>query len=140
MRKKEERKDSPYGPGQTFGRPAEYTTAEDLRIAVQDYFDYCRNNDLKLTVTGLTLHLGFAHRASLDDYEAKGPDFFYIIKRARSFVENGYEQRLLSEEGSPAGAIFALKNMGWKDKSESDVNLTGSISPDQWLKDNSNGG
>lgn len=67
------------------------------------------------TVSELSFHLGFASRQSLYDYEKEGR-FSYIIKRARLRVEINYEQRL--QLASPTGAIFALKNMGWSDKTE----------------------
>jgi len=125
MAKKNEKKEPVYGPGQTFGRPAEYGTAEELAEAVTNYFEYCLEEGKPFQVTGLALFLGFAHRCSLDDQEARGGDFSYIIKRARSFVESSYEGRLMDTEGnSVTGAIFALKNMGWKDKTEVDSNHT----------------
>ena len=34
-------------------------------------------------------------------------------------VENGYEMAL--RENNAAGSIFALKNMGWKDKTEHEM-------------------
>jgi hypothetical protein len=37
----------------------------------------------------------------------------------KSMVEMSYEQKLSSKDVT--GAIFALKNMGWKDKSEMDL-------------------
>lgn len=100
------------GPGA--GRPAYYETPEDLQKQVLNYFQECDSEGIKTTVTGLCLYLGFAARSSLEDYIDKGGEFSYIIKRAKLAVENGYET---------AGAtidIFALKNMGWVDKSEVD--------------------
>lgn len=123
MARKGEKAGSAYGPGQSFGRPATYSTPEELSEAVESYLHYSKQNDEPLTITGLVLHLGFAHRCSLDDYEAKGSDFAYIIKKARTIVENGYEKRLNATEGTPTGAIFALKNMGWSDRT--DTNITG---------------
>lgn len=127
MAKKGEKSGSAYGPTQEFGRPAKYDNPADLIEAVLDYFQYSRTNDEPLTITGLVLHLGFASRSSLDDYEKRSDDFSYIIKKAKTIVENGYEKRLHSEDASPTGAIFALKNMGWKDRSEADVNMNGQI-------------
>jgi hypothetical protein len=75
-----------------------------------------------LTITGLALYLGFASRQSLEDYEKK-PEFSYIIKNARLRVENGYEKCLFTRNAT--GAIFALKNMGWKDKQEVDHTTAG---------------
>jgi hypothetical protein len=52
------------------------------------------------------------------DYE-KREEFSYTIKRARVFIENEYEFRLNS--GNPTGAIFALKNLGWDDKTQQEI-------------------
>lgn len=98
--------------GNSGGRPVYYETPEELRTACLQYFEYCKENIEKATITGLALHLGFAARSSLDDYEEKGDEFSYIIKRARLAVENSYE---LSGQTID---IFALKNMGWKDRTE----------------------
>lgn len=67
------------------------------------------------TITELAHYLGFESRQSIYAYELDGR-FSYIIKRARLKIEINYEQRL--HLASPTGAIFALKNMGWSDKSE----------------------
>jgi len=76
-----------------------------------------------MTVTGLAMWLGFCDRQSLYDYE-KREGFSCIIKAARLAVENDYEKALRSQ--SCTGAIFALKNMGWRDRTE--VEQSGSIS------------
>jgi hypothetical protein len=66
------------------------------------------------TITGLALYLGFNSRQAFDDYEQTGR-FATAIKRGRLCVEAAYEKKL---HQSPAGAIFALKNIGWKEKTE----------------------
>lgn len=101
-----------YALGNSGGRPAHYETPEALATECQGYFDWCLENGEKATVTGLTLYLGFCSRSSLDAYEDKGEEFKYIIKRAKLGVENSYE---LSGQTFD---IFALKNMGWKDRSD----------------------
>jgi hypothetical protein len=95
------------------GRPRIYNTAEELEAEVEKYFGITEQSDV--TITGLALHLGFESRQSIYDYEKNG-EFSYIIKRAKLRVELAYEWRLNSN--SCTGAIFALKNMGWKDKQE----------------------
>lgn len=107
--------------GNNGGRPAHYETPEALRDAVLAFFDECQVSKTKATITGLCLHLGFASRASLDDYEKRNDEFSYITKRARLAVENSYEL-----SGGTID-IFALKNMGWKDKSEVDNNHAGAV-------------
>ncbi len=42
------------------------------------------------------------------------PEFTDSVRKAKLLVENQYERKL--DGGKPAGAIFALKNMGWSDR------------------------
>jgi hypothetical protein len=94
------------------GQPAYYSTPEKMQAAIDAYFDMpkCPN-----TITGLAYFLGFADRQSLNDYQER-PEYSFIIKRARARVEMAYEEKLSGQ--NVTGAIFALKNMGWKDKTE----------------------
>lgn len=126
------------------GRPAHFESEEELESKINEYFVYIDGDftDIILrdeegnpyterkytrrpeqpTITGLAIYLGFESRQSVYDYEKSG-EFSYIIKRARLYVEHGYEQALMSEK--PTGAIFALKNMGWSDKQEIDHTTKG---------------
>src|SRR5699024_8364940 len=107
------------------GRPPTYKTPEALQEAIDGYFDNPPTAWVtvgkeavevpRLTITGLALHLGFESRQSFYDYEEREA-FSYTIKRARLRVEHEYEKALRS--ASPAGPIFALKNLGWSDKQE----------------------
>jgi hypothetical protein len=117
------------------GRPPVFETPEQMEAAIEDYFNPLVKNEAhtksgvmlsegpergpraKVTITGLALHLGFCDRQSLYDYEDK-PEFSCIVKKARLRVEMSYEERL--SESACTGAIFALKNMGWKDKTETE--------------------
>lgn len=134
-------KGNKYAIGNNGGRPPHFDSPEKLIEACENYFEYIKgeshieqksiksdDGDVKIidveiwdrhpeppTVTGLTLFLGFSDRGSLDDYERK-EEFSHIIKRARKLVEHGYEKKLHGDKN--IGAIFALKNMGWKDKTE----------------------
>lgn len=65
------------------------------------------------TVTGLTLHLGFADKSSLYDY-AKKPAFSHSIKKAITKIEMYHEQKAAHGDKC-TGNIFVLKNFGWKD-------------------------
>jgi hypothetical protein len=112
------------------GRPPKFSSVEELTEKINEYF----NGGMKKrsvvvghaaakkvveipvpTISGLALFLGFASRQSFYDYE-KEEGFSYTIKRARLFIESEYEEQL--QFGNVTGAIFALKNLGWKDKSE----------------------
>lgn len=98
--------------------PKRLTPQEFLELSEQYFADCVENND-PLTITGLALSLGFCSKQSIYDY-AKDDDYKYVVQRAKLMVENGYEKRLLSD-GSPTGAIFGLKNFGWKDTQHNEV-------------------
>ena len=97
------------------GRPRKYDSPEAFDQAVDKYITECKKSKEPVTWTGMALSMGFAARVSIDEY-SKYDGFSYSVKRAKAIVEREYEKRLASN--SPTGAIFALKNMGWKDKSE----------------------
>ena len=59
--------------------------------------------------------MGFCDRQSFHDY-AKKPEFSFAVKKAKTMIEKVYE--ILLQDGLGAGAIFALKNFGWKDSQE----------------------
>lgn len=109
-----------YSVGNNGGRPPIWDNAEELNEKITEYFSQSKTQNIKATITGLALYLGFDSRQSLYDYEKKD-EFSYIIKRAKLAVENSYEM------GGTAFDIFALKNMGWKDKTEQDVKVDAGV-------------
>ena len=103
-----------------------YSTAEELQEKIDEYFAggyrtikrIVNDRVIELpdiTISDLVIFLGFCDRQSFYEYEQK-PEFAYTIKRSRSFIEREYESLL--RLGNCTGAIFALKNFGWKDKTE----------------------
>lgn len=136
------------------GRPRLFNSSEELQKKVGEYFEFIKGEkewvtgsdddgkpvDVEKwirfpeppTITGLAYFLGFESRQSIHDYEKNG-EFSYTIKRARILVEKYYEIYLTSGN-SPSGAIFALKNFGWVDKTESDTKVSFSgIKPIEWV-------
>jgi hypothetical protein len=114
------------------GQPPFFKDPESLETAILKYFD----TEEKYTITGLALALGFESRQSIYDYKER-PQFSYIIKRACLMVENGYEKAL--HGNNVAGAVFALKNMGWADnlKTENSNEHKVEIKPPiKWIKPN----
>ncbi len=73
------------------------------------------------TIASLVFHLGFNSREEFDALENKGR-YSAILKRARLRVEAAYEKRLL--QPSPSGAMFALKNLGWNEKADTEKPAT----------------
>jgi len=109
------------------GRPPTFPTPEDLELKCNEYLIYCVDNEEKPTITGMTLFVGFCSRASWDDYD-KREGFSYIVKRAKMTIENSYEV------SGGTFDIFALKNMGWKDKTEVELGGDVNIPIMQWAK------
>jgi hypothetical protein len=73
------------------------------------------------TISGLALFLDFSSRHEFETYEENGK-YADILKRGRLRVEATYEAML---HQTPTGAMFALKSMGWNEKS--DINSTAPI-------------
>lgn len=130
-------KGNKFALGNNGGRPPKYNNVKELEDKINEYFNegvkvrpiiigkapYQKEIFIEVpTITGLTFYLGFESRNSFYAY-GKKEEFKYIVKRARLFVECEYEEQL--QHGNVTGAIFALKNMGWKDKSEQDLNIKG---------------
>ena len=101
------------------GRPFKYT-ADELQTKVNEYFA----TESKPTIAGLSVFLG-VERKTLYNYK-ENDELLHIVKEAIAKVEAKYEGRLIYEN-NPTGVIFALKNMGWKDKTEQDVRVEGGV-------------
>jgi hypothetical protein len=108
------------------GRPPLFKTTEELQSKITEYFKKgvkrkrVWQGDKAITIpiptiTGLILYCGFCDRSSFYNLESN-PEFSHTIKKARTFIESTYEEYL--HTGNCTGAIFALKNFGWKDKQE----------------------
>lgn len=104
------------------GRPLSYDSPEKLIEAISAYF----KDNVRPTLAGLALALEI-DRQTLYNY-AEREEYFDIIKKARDTVEAKYEERLIWDN-SPTGVIFALKNMGWKDKTEQEISGSLSLPP-----------
>lgn len=111
--------------GATFfmaGRPRIYNDVDELEKACDEFFLKCIENKERPTVTGLALYLGFADKSTLYEYRDRD-ELSYPIKQSLMKIENALELRL--DGTGVAGIIFALKNMGWKDKTEQTI--TGAV-------------
>lgn len=104
-----------------FGRPPTYKNPQELEARAVLYFERLKkkSEDISIpahpTITGLVLFLGFCDRQSFYDYEKK-KDFTHTIKVLRTMIANFYEENLTG--ANVTGIIFALKNLGWSDKTE----------------------
>jgi hypothetical protein len=135
-----------FAEGNDGGRPPIHTDPKQVVSLIEDYYEWIegewhedeitvntedgeKKQKVKVwdrrpeppTVTGLALHLGFADKSSLYDYKKKD-EFSHPIKRAISRIEK-YHEIAIAHGDKCTGNIFALKNFGWKDKSEVDHNI-----------------
>ena len=104
-----------------------FEDAGDLRKKIDAYFADCDAQKKPYTITGLALALG-TNRQTLLRYENEyeNQEIAELIRQAKARCEADVEQRLLTGKGSPAGAIFWLKNnAGWRD--QTDVQVSGGI-------------
>lgn len=98
------------------GRPRKYDTAEELEVKIAEYFDYKDETGRPPSLSGLALFLGFCDRVSLYNYERESA-FSHTIKRARATISAYVEEEAMMKD-RPAGAIWMMKCMGWKEQSE----------------------
>lgn len=106
-----------FDPGRKTGNDKMVSPEQFVERATQ-FFSDCEREGRQPTSTGLALAVGFSNRSSLLKYK-KDKDYTYIIERAMTWIEHGYEQQLADgRDGS--GIIFALKNFNWSDKQELD--------------------
>ncbi len=119
--------------GNDGGRPPYYTDVKTLQSKIDSYFSDCPDKRTisigegtteipVYTISGLAYYLGFETRKSFYDYEGK-VEFLNTLKRARLRIEMVYEQNL--HFNNATGSIFALKNLGWQDKTEVDHTTAG---------------
>jgi hypothetical protein len=127
------------------GRPPKYKTVKELQEKIDQYFEEKVGVDIikdaegnictdkkgntiyevrPPTISGLALYLGFESRQSLYDYK-KRDAFSYTIKQTTLKIEEFAESQLFV--GNTTGAIFWLKNKGWKDKTEQDLTVKGPV-------------
>lgn len=103
------------------GRPLKFESLEEMSVIADQYFTGTPRNEW--TITGLALALDTS-RETLMEYEDR-QEFVDAIRKWKEMVHNAYEIDL--RKSGRSGDIFALKNFGWKDKTEQDQNINGSI-------------
>ena len=122
-------------------RQPKFDSAEALQEKVDKYFEDCAGRMLTdettgfpvvnpktglpgivdtrpPTMSGLALALGFSSRDGLMRYAGK-KEYLDVIVRAKSRIEQCYEERLFDKEGAN-GAKFALQNnfKGWQESAK----------------------
>ena len=99
------------------GRPRSFNSVEEVEQRINDYFNYCEENEKPYTMSGLALYLDI-DRKTLVNY-SKEEEYFPTIKKARDRVQSQLEENALLGKGNAVFTIFNLKNnFGWKDQVE----------------------
>lgn len=129
-------------------RPAHYKSPIELGNKIHEYFQWCVNQQRRPLLTGMVLFLGFADVQSFTDlaerenYQYKDKvngkeidvevrsdvahSFSFIIKRARTAIASVYEAALDNPQ-TVTGAIFAMKQFGWSDRQDINMNHTATV-------------
>ena len=113
-----------------------FKSVEELQSAINAYFDSCcvvdeatgKKVQVKpYTITGLALALDTSRETLMDIEKENGPyskAYSDAIKKAKLRCQN-YAEKQLFNSRNPAGAIFALKNYGWRDTQDINHTLDG---------------
>ena len=94
---------------------------EQIDLFAQEYFEKCRMDGRPITMPGLAYALGFSSTSSMAPYrkgEGTYAEFKEAMDRACLRVEQETAEMLFDKRVNVAGPVFALKNMGWKDKED----------------------
>jgi hypothetical protein len=119
--------------GKALGRPAKYTSAEDMQRDIDKYYRDCEKRNVPYTVAGLAVALDM-DRASLVNYSNKEA-FFDTIKKARQKIEASAAERL-EKQPNCTGIIFSLKNnFGWVDRQEIKEEHSGTVDVETYFRD-----
>ena len=96
------------------------SSAQELKLFADQYFETCDRKRVAITMPGLAYALGFSSTKSLAKYrKAEGYEEFHEeMNRACLRVEQATAEMLYDKRVNVAGPVFALKNMGWKDKED----------------------
>ena len=131
MRKKES--DRVGGAGG--GSRRKFETPEILRDKIKDYFAYCEEGEIPMTVVGLAAFLDITrkhlstyqngeHDFKSDTLNEDGEDFSEIVEKAKEYIENDKLVNALQGKYAPAIAIFDLKNNhNYTDKQDLNLGL-----------------
>lgn len=74
-----------------------------------------------LTLSGLIFFLGYNSMSEFYKLESH-KEYGTYIKRAKLLIQQNYEE-MLQTASNPTGAIFALKQFGWKDNNNGELNI-----------------
>ena len=99
------------------GQPRTFPTPEDLDKAVEEYLNWCEENDEVPYMKEFCLRLGKC--SDLLEFYKTAPEYSRSIKALKEACELGLAKGALKNKINPTMSIFLLKNNhGMKDKQE----------------------
>lgn len=98
-----------------YSRRPKFQDKEELEDRIDLFYDMCECLNMPVTYTGLMLVLGLNNKNQLSSLRYH-QEYGELVSAAIASVEFFYESKL--SEGKPVGAIFALKNFGWSDRTD----------------------
>lgn len=107
------------------GRPLKFLTEQDLKKALESYFNWAIENEKPLTMARLVAHLDVT-KDTFSSYKNGKYDndencYSDLIEKARTLVEADKVENMLLGKYNATSAIFDLKNNhGYKDKIETE--------------------
>ena len=105
------------------GRPKLFNTAQELHDCIDDYKKDLEDNDKPPTIAGLAYYTGI-DRQTIYNYKAKD-EYFGTISKFVKWIMMNYEEVAITQ--GKAGVIFLLKNYGYTDKQEIELNQKAEI-------------
>jgi len=110
--------------------------ASQVEQRINWYFEHCADDDMKPTVTGLCNALGIDRQTfynwGVGKYRnTESSAHLDLVKKARSILEELWEDYMLNGKINPVSGIFIGKNhFGYADKQEVVVTPSGSLGDD----------
>jgi len=99
------------------GRPPKFKTPEELEAKIKEFYKYCEEKQVPLTIGRLACFLG-CDPETIANYR-KNEKFFWVIKKVVTDIHAQLEEMLVKGKGSVPGIIFYLKNRyAWSDRQD----------------------
>ena len=120
--------------GNKGGRPQKYKTPELLLERFKEYLNSKEDIYKFKNISGFCWYAG-TNRHHLAELEGTKPEFSATIRAIRDYLANYTLNNADEKEKNQALNIFLLKNYGYTDKTEQDINVKGNISIEKLFND-----
>lgn len=117
------------------GRPANIKTKEELQEKWEKYEKECEKTGEYMNLSGFCVSFGGSRWYLQDLEERDSAQFSPTIKLIKDKISQYCIKHAQKSEKNQALNIFLLKNYGYTDKTEQDINVKGTISLDTLLTD-----